>query len=43
VFDGSHAERPVRGAPVIEPLPSPLTALGRQRAAETLGWAPAGN
>ena len=43
VFDGSHAERPVRGAPVIEPLPSPLTAFGQQRAAETLGWAPTGN
>jgi hypothetical protein len=44
VFDGSHAERPVRGdvALTLYP-PGDLPPLGRRRAAETLGWPPASN
>jgi hypothetical protein len=44
VFDGSHAERPVRGDVTLELYPpGDLPPLGRQRAAETLGWAPQRN
>ncbi len=44
VFDGSHAERPVRGDVSLTPYPAPaLPELGKQRAVEALGWAPASN
>ena len=44
VFDGSHAERPVRGDATFDMYPAGELAkpLGR-RAFEMLGWAPIGN
>jgi hypothetical protein len=43
VFDGSHAERPVRDATLdVYPAAELAKARGR-RALEMLGWAPIGN
>jgi len=44
VFDGSHAERPVRGDVAFDPYPAAELAQPRgRRAVEMLGWAPIGN
>ncbi|HEV7589191.1 MAG TPA: hypothetical protein VGO40_13835 [Longimicrobium sp.] len=44
VFDGSHAERPVRGDATFDLYPAAQLAKPRsRRALETLGWAPIGN
>ena len=44
VFDGSHAERPVRGAAAFDLYPAAGLAHPRsRRALEMLGWAPIGN
>jgi len=44
VFDGSHAERPVRGDAAFDLYPAAELARARgRRAFEMLGWAPIGN
>jgi sorbitol-specific phosphotransferase system component IIA len=44
VFDGSHADRPVRGDVTVDVYPAEeLPALGKERAIQMLGWAPASN
>lgn len=44
VFDGSHAERPVRGDVLLSLYPADeLPPHGKRRAAETLGFPPIGN
>jgi hypothetical protein len=44
VFDGSHAERPVRGDAAFDVYPAAELAKPRgRRAMEMLGWAPIGN
>jgi hypothetical protein len=44
VFDGSHAERPVRGDATFDVYPAAELAKPRSRRAfEMLGWAPIGN
>jgi hypothetical protein len=44
VFDRTHGERPVAGDVTLDPYPAAdLPKLGKQRAIETLGWAPASN
>ncbi|HSU15910.1 hypothetical protein [Longimicrobium sp.] len=44
VFDGSHADRPVRGDVSLSLYPpGDLPPLGKQRAVENIGWAPASN
>jgi len=44
VFDGSHAERPVRGDASFDVYPAAELAQPRgRRAMEMLGWAPIGN
>jgi hypothetical protein len=44
VFDGSHAERPVRGTATCDLYPAgDLARPGSRRALEMLGWAPIGN
>jgi sorbitol-specific phosphotransferase system component IIA len=40
-FDGSHAERPVRGGVTFDLYPLP--ELRHPRALDALGWAPASN
>ena len=43
-FDGSHAERPVRGAAAFDVYPAAELARRRHpRTLEMLGWAPASN
>ena len=44
VFDGSHAERPVRGDASLDLYPAAELARARRpRTLEMLGWAPASN
>jgi len=44
VFDHNHGERPVTGDVTLDVYPADeLPKLGKQRAIETLGWAPASN
>jgi len=44
VFDRKHGERPVTGDVTLDVYPADdLPALGKHRAIETLGWAPASN
>jgi len=44
VFDGSHAERPVRGDATFDVYPAEDLAKPRsRRALEMLGWTPIGN
>ena len=44
VFDGTHAERPVRGDATFDVYPAAELAQPRSRRAfEMLGWAPIGN
>lgn len=43
-FDRHHGERPVTGDVTLDAYPAAdLPKLGKQRAVETLGWAPASN
>jgi len=43
-FDGSHAERPVRGDASFDVYPAAeLARAGHPRTVEMLGWAPASN
>lgn len=44
VFDRDHGERPVTCDMALEAFPADdLPVLGKQRAVETLGWAPVSN
>jgi hypothetical protein len=44
VFDGSHADRPVRGGVSLSLYPpGDLPPLGARRAVENLGWSPTSN
>jgi len=44
VFDGSHAERPVRGDVTFDLYPAAgFAKAGSRRAFEMLGWTPIGN
>ena len=44
VFDGAHGDRPVRGEVTLDLYPpGDLPALGKERAVQALGWAPASN
>jgi hypothetical protein len=44
VFDGSHAERPMRGVAALELYPAAeLAKAGNRRLVESIGWAPIGN
>ncbi|HEX8904728.1 MAG TPA: hypothetical protein VF771_07805 [Longimicrobiaceae bacterium] len=44
VFDGAVGDRPVRGDVTLELYPpGDLPPLGKERAVQTVGWAPASN